>query len=113
MTLRDLLESLPTDALLPVGFILEELGVEQGGDVGPLGDLTLQQVAEATGRAVSTVRTWCNSGRLPGCYRLNGRDWRVPRAALEALRNGKPEPAADRPSRPADLAAWRSERAAG
>ena len=73
-----------------------------------LTDLTLDEVANAIGRAVSTVRTWCNSGRLPGAYRLNGRDWRVPRSALEALRNGKPG-AVERAGRPADLAAWRRE----
>lgn len=46
------------------------------------GDMTLEQVASEVGRATSTVRTWCNSKRLDGAYRLNGRDWRIPQAAL-------------------------------
>ena len=45
------------------------------------GDMTLAQVANEVGRATSTIRTWLNSKRLQG-YKLNGRDWRVPRSAL-------------------------------
>ena len=44
-------------------------------------DMPLEQVASEVGRAVSTVRTWLNSERLTG-YKLNGRDWRIPQAAL-------------------------------
>ena len=44
--------------------------------------MTLDQVASEVGRAVSTIRTWCNSKRIDGAYRLNGRDWRIPQAAL-------------------------------
>ena len=49
--------------------------------VGSTQDLTVKVVAKETGRAPSTVRDWLISGALCG-YKLNGRDWRVPRAVL-------------------------------
>lgn len=48
----------------------------------PERDLSAEEVAEMVGRAPSTVRGWVRSGALRG-YKLNGRDWRVTRAALE------------------------------
>jgi excisionase family DNA binding protein len=45
------------------------------------GDLTVTDVAEEVGRASSTVRGWLIAGALRG-YKLNSRDWRVPRSAL-------------------------------
>ena len=50
-------------------------------EVGSTRDLTVEEVAGETGRAPSAVRSWLISETLRG-YKLNGRDWRVPRAAL-------------------------------
>ena len=50
-------------------------------EVGSTRDLTVVKVADETNRAPSTVRGWLISGALRG-YKLNDRDWRVPRAAL-------------------------------
>ena len=47
--------------------------------------LTLQQVAERLGRSVSTVRGWCSDRRFPNCYRLRGREWRVPVSDIDAM----------------------------
>jgi excisionase family DNA binding protein len=79
------LDALPDDAMVPVRWVRQLVdGLERtGGDDG-LG-LTVADVAERTGRAVSTCRTWCADGRLPGARRLRGREWRVPAAALRAL----------------------------
>lgn len=106
------LESLPGDALMPVRWIRElvaGLDVEEGAGIG----LTVREVADATERAPSTVRTWCAEGRLPGAKRLRGREWRIPRSALRALLED------ETPERPSSaerldvpkggLAAWRRE----
>ena len=50
-------------------------------EVGSTRDLTVEEVADETSRAPSTVRGWLMSGALRG-YKFNNRDWRVPRAAL-------------------------------
>jgi excisionase family DNA binding protein len=46
-------------------------------------DLTVEELAEKVGRAVSTVRTWLIAGDLRG-YKLNGKSWRIPQSALRA-----------------------------
>jgi excisionase family DNA binding protein len=92
---------LPDDALLPVKWIREHLGNESGGR---LADLTVQEVGEELGRAASTIRTWAAAGRLPGAYRLRGREWRVPPEALRSLRDSEWERVDDGP---VDLGRWR------
>ena len=72
-------------ATVPASEVLRRLPDGVHPEHQSAGDLTLEQVACEVGRATSTVRTWCNSKRLAGAYRLNGRDWRVPRAALRAF----------------------------
>ena len=74
-------------------------------------DLTVEQVAEQLGRAPSTIRGWCIDGRLRG-YKLNHREWRVPRGAvrdyLENQRNGSGRQARRTNGHPADLSAWKN-----
>jgi excisionase family DNA binding protein len=96
---------------LPVAWLqglLEE--AEHEGDV-PDELLTLEAVAERVGRAESTVRTWCNSGKLEGAFRLCGRDWRIPESALRSFLEGqvKGDDAAESPGAhgEADLGSWR------
>lgn len=103
---------------LPVSWILETLETDEGEGVATPRLLTLEEVAETVSRAVSTVRTWCNSGELPGAFRLNGRTWRVPERALEEYLRAQASPSSDTPEppagseRPVDLGAWREERKA-
>lgn len=47
----------------------------------PARDLTIDQVAAYFNRSPSTVRGWLGRGELRG-YKLNNRDWRVPRPAI-------------------------------
>lgn len=48
----------------------------------PQRDLTVEEVAQHFGRAPSTVRGWLSREELRG-YKLNGRDWRIPPAAVK------------------------------
>ena len=106
--LRDLLAPLPPDTMVRAGWVLEHLEAGQGSD---LQDLTLEDVAERVGRAVSTVRGWCNSGRMAGAYRLRGREWRIPQDALrrflEAERNQEGQPPTVRSRGSVNLSSWR------
>jgi len=83
--LRQAAELLPAGTSLTVSreALLEALG---GVDrpVGP--DLTVAELSARFHRAPSTVRAWLEAGRFPAAYKLNGRDWRVPPAALESFR---------------------------
>ena len=111
----DALRALPDDAQVPVRWVRElvaELGLGDGtpGSVG----LTVPQVADLTDRSPSTIRTWCAEGRLPGACRLRGREWRIPRRALDALVAGEGRPSPPRPggpmkTPPGGLSAWRAE----
>lgn len=81
-------------------------------------DLTVAEVAELLHRAPGTIRGWCASGELPGAYRLRGREWRIPTAAVEAFQRHQAEQALEYASSSsrastaldADLDAWRSAR---
>lgn len=73
----------------------------------PERDLTVPEVAEETQRATSTVRGWLIAGDLRG-YKLNNRDWRVPRSSLREflVRQDDTEPEPD-DIEPVDISAWR------
>jgi excisionase family DNA binding protein len=75
-------------------------------------DLTVEEVAAHFGKGTSTVRTWLGRGELPGAYRLHGREWRIPRSAIETLQRAeaKRQASAAEPAKmpPAvDLSDWR------
>ncbi len=81
--LRQLASALPSDDAA-VSFTRADLLAlleEDGTPATPTRDLTVEEVAEETGRAPSTVRGWLISGALRG-FKLNNRDWRIPRPAL-------------------------------
>ena len=113
--LRQLASALPSDASAvtitraDIVALLEDDGGRT--EVASTRDLTVEEVAEETGRAPSTIRDWLISGALCG-YKLNGRDWRVSRATLreylDAQSNetsGTPQDAGD-----VDITAWRRNR---
>jgi excisionase family DNA binding protein len=50
-------------------------------------DLTINEVAEITGRHPETLRRAARAGTLPGCYRL-GHLWLIRREDFDAIRNG-------------------------
>lgn len=107
--LRELAERLPSggSVTLTRDALLE---LAAGGDGrtahnASQADLTVAELAARFHRAASTVRQWCERGRFDAAYKLNGRDWRVPPAAVEAFL------AAQRgEGRTAQLGAWRAMR---
>lgn len=71
----------------------------------PAGDLTVDEVAAHFQRSPSTVRGWCSRGELRA-YKLNRRDWRIPRPAIREYEEAQrePEPVDDEH---VDIAEWR------
>jgi len=51
----------------------------------PQADFTVAELGARFHRAASTVRQWCERGRFEGAYKLNGRDWRIPPAGVDAF----------------------------
>jgi excisionase family DNA binding protein len=83
------LAGLPPETLVPVGWLLAQLGDEGEEAPGVGRDLTVEEVAALVGRSPSTVRVWLETERLRG-YRLGGRSWRVPAAAVTEFRAQQP-----------------------
>ena len=113
MDLLALLRDLPDEALVPVGWLRQQ--VEDTGKPGPTSDvaidMTVQETAHRLGRSASTVRGWCAAGLLPNAYRLRGREWRIPVASIVALQRAEAERAHTRPASAGadktDVGAWR------
>jgi excisionase family DNA binding protein len=84
-------------------------GDTEATNAPPTRDLTAEEVAEETGRAPSTVRGWLIAGQLRG-YKLNGRDWRVPRSALREYLDRQAEPEPEPSPAEVDIGAWRTLR---
>jgi hypothetical protein len=90
--LLDVLTGLPADALLPVGWVREQLRTDAPGAADPDRLWTLRDLAERYSRSVGAVRGWCEAGRFSGAFKLNGRAWRVPDAALDAFNAAQAQP---------------------
>ncbi len=110
--LRELAERLPQGGSLTLSRDgLLSLASEHDSDPDqPCGrpDFTIAELAARFYRSPSTIRGWCERGRFEGAYKLNGRDWRVPPAGVDAfLAEQRGEQAVAR------LGAWRAVRRAG
>ena len=99
---------------LPVDFLRSLLDQDAGKPGGRDRLLTLDELAQVTGRATSTLRTWCNTGKITGAFRLHGREWRVPESAweryLEGLKMGEATLERVHPEGSVDLGSWRRVR---
>jgi hypothetical protein len=107
--LRQVAELLPAGASLTLSreALLEALGdVDVGASATVSAEQTVGELGVQFHRSPSTIRGWLEVGRFPGAYKLRGRDWRVPVAAVEAF------VAAEQKSRgrTADLGSWRKHR---
>src|SRR6266852_6176106 len=83
------LVTLPREALLDVLGGGGGDGAAATGSDGPPAvavDLTVTDLAQRFRRHPSTIRQWLESGRLEG-YKLFGREWRVPAAAVAAFQD--------------------------
>ncbi len=80
--LRQAAELLPAGAAitLPREALLEALGELAGPAL-----LTVAGVAAQLHRSPSTVRGWCEAERFPGAFKLGGKDWRIPVAAVDGF----------------------------
>lgn len=117
--LRDRLQSIVTalpdgaSVTVPVADLREWLEHDGDKDLDIVVDLTVDDVAQQLGRTPACVRGWCRAGLVPGAYRFNSREWRIPRAGLtayiEKARDGQGSNGRSRPRRQrgADLGAWR------
>jgi len=87
--LRDLAERLPAGSSLTLtrdGLL--NLAASDGGQADQAAvppDFTVVELAARFHRSASTVRDWCEHGRFEGAYKLNGRDWRTPHAAVDVF----------------------------
>lgn len=109
--LRQLAAALPSDraaVTLTRSDLLALVDAREEG-AAPGRDLTVEEVATEVGRAPVTVRGWLVAGALRG-YKLNHRDWRVPRSALREYLDAQRRPNDPTPDGDVDLGAWRTVR---
>jgi len=120
MTLADLRSWLSTladaRALVPAEEVLERLPAttaEGGLGADPLCALDVDAAGEVLGRSASTVRDYCRRDLLPGAYRQQGREWRIPLDAIRAFQVEEAKPVqangAGRRLVDDDLSSWRKE----
>ena len=105
--LRRAAELLPAGVSVTVTreLLLEALGGPVDAPNAPrAGDLTVAELADRFRRSPSTIRGWLEAGRFPGAYKLNGRDWRVQRAALEVF---EAQQRGQRGQKDVDVSGWR------
>ncbi len=80
-------------------------------------ELTAAEWAALEHRSPGTVCAWLAAGLVPGAYKLNGREWRVPRAGIVAFKTeqARQHPAPERiersvPNPPREAFDWREYR---
>ena len=109
--LIEVLNPLPPDALVPVGWVRSHLqSGESSHSHESLEDLDVEAAAALVKRAPSTVRGWLAAGFIPEAYRLRGRHWRIPRAAFRRFLDRQGSEPVSKPAhgrRGGDLGEWR------
>lgn len=83
MTLRDVLDELPDEALVTVGWVRRKLEEEPEPEDGLDRLYSVPELAEHFDRSEATIRTWCASGKLRA-IKVEGREWRVRRSDVVA-----------------------------
>lgn len=93
---------------MPVDWVLELMGdgqIAAARPGTPAVDLNVADLALLFKKRPSTVRAWIERGDFPGSYKLNGKEWRVPAAAVEAFQKAQRAATDD-----GDLSDWRRSR---
>ena len=104
--LAKLLSDLPDDALVPVRWVRARLQRPAITDDG-VGDLSCADVAKTLGRTPGCIRSWCARAEIQGAYRLNGREWRIPRTSLRQYLDAQAQQKRDVVAGPVNLGSWR------
>lgn len=106
--LRQLVRLSDPDGTVTIRWLASLIGVpledDGGGAEAAAADLNLEAVAGHFHRSVSTVRGWLGRGEMRG-YKLNGRDWRVPRSAIREYEERQQEDPTQRGE--VDIREWR------
>jgi len=109
--LRELADRLPPGGSLVLtreGLLdLAAMNGDQADHAAATAGFTVAELATRFHRSASTVRGWCERHRFDGAYKLNRRDWRIPKTAVDlflAEQQGE--------SPVTQLGAWRSVRRA-
>jgi hypothetical protein len=120
-TFRTWLETLAdAGALVPAATVLARLSDDGDVEVATpattsdhLSELTVETVASALHRSPSTIRGLLGAGAFPNAFKLNGKNWLIPRADLTAYIDAqRPRPPSDLPApqrrkTEPDLSSWR------
>jgi excisionase family DNA binding protein len=104
--LRELAERLPPGGSLTLtreGLLDLAADGSQTEQRAARAEFTVAELAARFHRSPSTVRDWCEHARFEGAYKLNGRDWRIPQAAVDTF---LAEQRGENPISP--LGAWRT-----
>ena len=103
-------------ALVPASEVLDRLPATTGAGDGTLAALTVEQAGKLLGRSASTTRDYARQGLLPGAYRQQRREWRIPPGAIGAFQRRQYEEAqaaaktvTSNGKGSTDLSAWRKE----
>ncbi len=117
--LRALVDASPVGALLTVPRdwlcdVLSSAGADAAPAIVEAADLTVAEFGRLFTRTPSTVRLWCEQGKIPGAWKLSGKQWRIPRQSIEQFRQkqGAPPSAAVPPST-GDIGDWRRRKVNG
>lgn len=103
-----LLSLLPDAALVPVGWLRAQLQRPEIADDG-VADLSCADVAKRLDRRPGTIRAWCQRGEMAGAYRLNKKEWRIPRASVRAYLDAQAKQGRVVNAGPVDLGSWRGK----
>lgn len=103
-----LAESLPPGTAIPVPreLLLQVLEAATTAAGLSTADPTVEEIGIRYRRKPSTVRGWCEAGRFPGAYKLHGREWRIPVAAVAAF-DAEQRPASRHRESVQSLSDWR------
>jgi hypothetical protein len=75
------LSSLPAGTMLSVEAIRALLADDSPTPEQFHTDFSADEVGEMYNRTAACIRFWCHAGKLPGAYKLNDREWRIPQDA--------------------------------
>lgn len=88
-SLRAALEVMPSGTLVPRDWLLERLSNGRAANSGAVVDMTIPELARLFGKRPSTVRAWVERGDFAGAYKLHGKEWRIPAAAIAEFQSNQ------------------------